>query len=164
MAGTNYVLDANVYIGAYRTYYAFDLVDGFWKLLLKHAKTGRIVSIDRILDELKDGKDPLGDWACNECSVAFVKTDRPDVIHHYGTMINWVQAMDFTPEAKTEFALKADGWVIAYAKAGGHKLVTHEKYEPNRKNKVKIPNVCKQFGIEYCDTFDMLRELGEKIG
>ena len=32
---------------------------------------------------------------------------------------------------------------------------------PNRKNKVKIPEPCEELGIKYCNTIEMFRKLGE---
>jgi hypothetical protein len=157
---TFYVLDANVYINAHRDYYSFDLNRSFWNHLIEGAKTGQVVSIDRVKLELKsEREDSLWDWACNECDIAFASTARPDVTYHYGKIVSWVQQADFTDHAKQEFAKCADGWLIAYAKAAGHVVVTHESYEQFRKNRVKIPNVCKQFGVRYINTFEMLREL-----
>ncbi len=52
-----------------------------------------------------------------------------------------------------------DGWLIAYAKVNGHIVVTHEEMAPRAKKTVPIPNVCIQFGVDYCNTFTMLREL-----
>ena len=63
------------------------------------------------------------------------------------------------PQAKAQFASAADGWVIAYAKVNGLVLVTHEQYIPDVKNHGFDPNVCLQFGVEYCDCFQMLRDL-----
>ncbi len=57
----------------------------------------------------------------------------------------------------------ADGWLIAYAKENGLIVVTHEEYAPGAQNKVPIPNVCIEFGVEFTDTFDMLRELKEEF-
>ena len=48
--------------------------------------------------------------------------------------------------------------------AGGHTVVTHELYEPHRKNRVKIPNACKAFNVPYVSPFDMLREMSKKLG
>jgi hypothetical protein len=50
--------------------------------------------------------------------------------------------------------------VVAYAKTNGFVVVTHEEYRPDARNNVPIPNVCKQFGVAYVDTFAMLRDLG----
>jgi hypothetical protein len=69
----------------------------------------------------------------------------------------------FTQAARAEFATVADGWVVAYAKAHGLKVVTHEVYAPNIKKRVKIPNVCVEFSVDYCNTFEMLQELGVKF-
>ena len=46
---------------------------------------------------------------------------------------------------------------IATAKAKNYILVSHEKYSPESRKKVPIPNVCKLFNVECIDTFEMLR-------
>jgi hypothetical protein len=77
-------------------------------------------------------------------------------------MANWVQSEpQFTPEATAEFLSVADGWVAAYANTNGLVVVTHEEFAPDVKKKVPIPNVCIEFGVEYCNTFEMLRGLGQ---
>lgn len=161
---TQYILDTNIYIAAYRNYYAFDLVESFWKHLVDGAKSGRIVSIDKVKAELEHEIDPLCEWATKECHQAFTSTDRPDALNIYADIMKWVNGMNFKPAAKAEFARGADGWVIAYAKAAGHTVVTHEAYRPDAIRTVPMPNICKQFGVEYVDTFVMLREIGLKIG
>jgi len=40
MGGTEYVLDANVFIEAARRYYAFDIAPPFWESLVQHAANG----------------------------------------------------------------------------------------------------------------------------
>ena len=65
----------------------------------------------------------------------------------------------FKPEAKAEFAQAADGWIAAYAKVNGNTLVTQEEHAPDAKKRVPLPNVCKQFGVDYVDTFAMLCDL-----
>lgn len=47
-----YVLDANVFIGAHRGYYDFDVVPSFWKSLISQASKNNIRSIDKIQDEI----------------------------------------------------------------------------------------------------------------
>jgi hypothetical protein len=135
----------------------------FWKELVEHASNGRLLSIDRVKNELVKGKDELEEWARSEFHKYFVSTADSGVIEAYREIINW--AMDqkqFTNDAKYNFAKEgnADAWLVAYAKAKGGVVVTHEKYDPKIKRKIKIPNVCRAFGITYIDTFDMLRQLG----
>jgi hypothetical protein len=75
----------------------------------------------------------------------------------------WAAAAGFTDDAKAEFASNADGWLVAYAATYDLILVTHETHEPARRNRVKIPNACEQFGVEWMDTFEMLRQLEVKF-
>ncbi len=80
-------------------------------------------------------------------------------------MQTWVyRNTQFSLEAKEEFARVADGWVVAYAKAHDAVLVTQEVFDENVKKRVPLPNVCKQFGVPYLGTFEMLRQLGAKFG
>ena len=42
----------------------------------------------------------------------------------------------------------------------GGKVVSLEQRVKEDSNKPKIPNVCDYFGVEYANTYEMLRELG----
>jgi hypothetical protein len=78
--------------------------------------------------------------------------------------MSWVQAQNrFSDAAKAEFASGADGWLVAYAKVKGRIVVTHELPNNDARRKVPIPNVCVAFGVNYRDTFAMLRELGVRF-
>jgi hypothetical protein len=125
----------------------------------------RLFSIDKIKTELEAISDELSNWVRERAPDAFFKgTADKDVIDAFRSMANWVQnEPQFTSEAKTEFAAVADGWIVAYAKANDLNVVTHEEYAPEAKKKVPIPNVCIEFGVSYCNTFEMLRELKEQF-
>ena len=47
---------------------------------------------------------------------------------------------------------------IAYAKAHGHTVVSHEVYVEGERKRVKIPAVCNSLDVPYIRTFQMLRE------
>ena len=161
-----YVLDANVFIQAARQYYAFDIAPIFWNELKHHAGGQRVCSIDKVKDELSRQKDELAKWAGKHFHTAFEPTDNDDVLDQYQKLIRWVHRQDqYHESAIYEFAQDhvADAWLIAYAKSKGHILVTHETLSPQSKNRIPIPNVCEAFGIEYCDTFDMMRSLEVKF-
>jgi len=159
-----YVLDANVFIEAAQRYYAFDIAPPFWASLIHHAKSGQIVSIDWVKKELEKGKDELADWAQNEFSNAFKSTDDEEVTRAFSDVMSWVYNHgQYTDYAKSDFAKGGDGWLIAYVKAYGGIIVTHEVLAPNAKKKVPIPNVCRAFDINYIDTFTMLRALGVRF-
>lgn len=154
-----YVLDANVLMEAHRRYYAFDLCPGFWECLEHYCGEGCVVSLDRVRDEVQDG-DALADWVASAPEAFFVSTADPEVVRLYQDIMAWVHSQpQFLEAAKARFARGADGWLIAYAGARGATLVTHEKFESNAKRTVPMPNVCRQFGVAYCDAFAMLRAL-----
>lgn len=89
-----FLLDANVFIEAYRRYYSFDIAPSFWELLEKFAESGKIISIDRIGNELKKGNndDPLRNWAITNFDQWFMSTDDQNVFSAYRIIIEWVKA------------------------------------------------------------------------
>src|SRR5215510_13398869 len=156
-----YVLDTNVFVQAHRRHYAFEICPGFWDCLIHHHETGRIVSIDRVRDEILAG-DALESWAKDSApSSLFSVTANAAVVQSYADIVSWVQAnSQFNSEAKTGFAQIADAWLCAYAKANArHVVVTHEEISPQAKRRVPIPNVCQQFRVDYVDPFTMLKDL-----
>ena len=157
-----YVLDADVFIGAHRRYYAQDLCPGFWECLTYYCREKRLLSIDRVRGEIlaTSTRDALVDWVNRVPDALFVSSAEPAVIHAFTEMMNWVQGNEqFRPEAKTEFARVADGWVAAYARVHNAVVVTQELFSANVRRRVPLPNVCGEFGVVYRDTFGMLREL-----
>ena len=155
-----YLLDANVLINAHRSYYGFDICPGFWKSILAGHAAGKIFSTARVKDELSRGKDLLTDWLKADLPTSFFLNDSTLFIAaEFGPMMQWVQSKEYTPAAKSRFASDADGWIIATAKQGNYQVVTHEANNDDAKKRVMMPTVCKQFGVDYCNTFEMLRDL-----
>ncbi|MFH1897147.1 MAG: DUF4411 family protein [Candidatus Desantisbacteria bacterium] len=160
-----YLLDANVFIEAHKNYYAFDLCPGFWECLIEYHNNDMLFSIDRVKKEMEDNKDNLSEWIKTSIPPThFVSTNSQSVIKWYGQMQTWAnQQPQFNDEAKAEFANNADCWLVAYAKANSYVLVTHEVFNPKIKRKIPIPNVCQEFGVDYINTFNMLRGLGIRL-
>ncbi|MCL6445930.1 MAG: DUF4411 family protein [Alicyclobacillus sp.] len=151
-----YVVDANVLINAYKTYYAHDLLPKFWDVLPKQT---RVCSIDRVWKELQRRDDWLSTWA-QQHKNWFLSTDEALVVERYTDIVNWVASVSrFKEENRMAFYEGADPWLIAYACVHNLTIVTLETSEPNSK-KVKIPDVCNQFGVPFVNTFEMLRSLG----
>ena len=163
-----FVLDANVFIGAHRTYYSMDLCPGFWDCLLQHFRGGSLLSIDEVRDELLDisksedvKPDALYHWTKAAPRALFVSSREQSVVDAYRDIVAWVYSRpQFLQGAKDDFARKADGWLVAYAKTHNLMLVTQEVFDQNIKKRVPIPNVCQQFNVDYLNTFEMLRQLG----
>lgn len=163
--GKRFVLDANIFIEAHQSYYAFDICPGFWIALRRQHDAKKVFSIDQVRAELVAIDDRLKGWIDADVPETFFKgTVDAAVVKSFGELVNWVQnEPQFTAQAKAGFASVADGWVVAYARANGLVVVTHELYAPEAQNRVPIPNLCLEFEVEYCDTFDLLRELKEKF-
>lgn len=156
----SFVLDANVFMEAHRRYYTQDLCPGFWECLIHYCREGRVFSIDRVLDEVLVNQDQLSEWVKQAPDSLFVSLAAEPVINTFTEMMNWVQGnSQFKPEAKTDFAKAADGWVVAYARVHNAVVVTHEGFNATIKKRVPIPNVCRQSDVTCCNTFTMLRKL-----
>ena len=162
-----YVLDSNIFIAAHRTYYAMDIVPGFWEKLLENARIDKICSVKQVYDELQKGKDPedrkspdiLAQWAKNEFKPYFHDTKGEAFSMAYSKIINWASSENrYSAAATAEFASVCDSWICAYCLANHYVLATNEK-KINMKSKVSIPDLCLEFGIEYVDTFEMMRRL-----
>lgn len=160
---TAYVLDSDVLIQAHRAYYAFDICSGFWQAITLHHANLVVESIDKILDEINkgEGEDALKRWVKTQLpGTFFAATKDQNIFSAYGEVVNWVSGRPYQMEAKAEFMTEPDGWLVAYAKSEGRIVVTQEMSEPNRINKVKIPDVCHGVGVNCKSTFDFLRGLG----
>ena len=161
---TKFLIDTNSIVEAKDFFYAFDLCPGFWDALSRHHELGEVYSIDKVKRELIDGNDILVRWAKAMPKDFFLPTATADVATQYAAIVQWVQENYNRQDAVSSFAAKADGWLIAYAKVHGFKIVSEEKLNLGMKKRVANPNVCHQFGVPYCNVFEMLRELNVRFG
>jgi hypothetical protein len=85
----------------------------------------------------------------------------------YGQVAAWAasRSAHYLPNALAEFldANEADAYIIAFtlADASNRIIVTQEISEPNRRNKVKIPDACIALHVQVVNVMDMFRQLGE---
>lgn len=150
-----FLLDANVFIEAKNRYYGFDLAPGFWDWLDAAAEVGAIGSVRAVRDELIRGSDQLADWARSHPE-AFHEPDGV-VTAKLAEVALWANSQDFTAAAVSEFLSVADYQLVAHAAAHGHTVVTHEQPQAGAKRRVLIPNACVGVGVDFCNTFTMLR-------
>ncbi len=161
--GDKYLIDANVFMTAHRQLYPFDIAPSFWEQLVEKASS-KIIIIGEIQKEILKGQDILVDWYERE-SAKFTVIDMPlEVIESYKIIINSINDNEqYKPSAKEEFASSADSWLCAYGLALGETIVTLEKYNAEIKNRIKIPNVCEEFKVEYIDLLQFMREVGIRL-
>ncbi|GAT61972.1 DUF4411 family protein [Paludibacter jiangxiensis] len=163
-----YVLDSNFFIQAHRAYYPLDIAVGFWLKVKQLAHEGKIISIDKVKNELYDKNDELELW-CKENLPENFFQETDDIMPAYSRLILWTntQRSHFLPKAIDEFldADEADAFLVAYALTDNQNrvIVTQEVSEPTRKNKIKIPQPANVFHIRYVNAMTMFRELGESF-
>ncbi len=166
---SKFIVDSNFFIQAHRSIYPLDVVQSFWLKVRDLSENGTIVSIDKVKKEIFDKsshEDELRLWCdSNLPSTFFINTDF--VLNNYISIVSWVNSManHYTSSAIQEFLETdlADPWLIAFAVSNNWTIVTYEKSEPNRKSRIKIPEVCKQFNVRYINTIEMMRELNENF-
>ena len=161
-----FVLDTNFFIQAHRMHYPMDVVPSFWLKIKELGEKGIIVSIDKVKDEIHLNKDELTVWCQEKLPKDFFK-ETDVVIKEYVAVTSWANSKSthYNLSALNEFldSTEADAWLVAYSLANGSRIVTHETSEPNRKSKVKIPDVCSPFGLSCVNTIEMFRYLGEQF-
>ncbi len=155
-----YVLDASILMKCHRENYTFEMAPAFWRQLIEKGGK-RIVLLDKIKEEVYRNEDQLSEWLReNEYNFSIEESGQTPVIRSYSKIITAVkQNQQYRESAKNEFANAADSWLCAYGMAYGDVIATEEKYEPNIKKRVKIPNVCREFNIDYIGLLEFMREL-----
>jgi hypothetical protein len=151
-----YLLDANVFIEAKNRYYGFDLCPAFWDWLVAENAAGRVFSIGAIADEIRAGNDALSTWAQERGDAFFLAPD-PTMLGALPRLAAWVTASQrYEPAALNTFFQSGDYYLIGYALAHGHVVVTHE-IASNSLKRIKIPEPCMGLGIKFMTPFSMLR-------
>jgi len=156
-----YLLDSNVFIEAKQRYYDFGVCPGFWQWLIEANADGRVFSIERVGGELSAGNDGLSEWASDRGEAFFLPADEP-MLRSLVATVEWARQQPFRPTAINAFADDADAYLVAYAHAHAHTVVTHERPSDGVKQ-VKIPNACVGMNVRYINTFEMLRREGARF-
>ena len=162
-------IDSDVLISAKNGLLAFDIAPRFWIALDTYVHVGRISSPSKVYEELTTEfhDDELAAWARERKDTHFVEPD--DAVQASFTRIaDYVLAI-YAQAFAHPFLDGADPWLVAYAMTHGGRVVTLETManlpNPDRQTgrinaRVKIPNICSQFGVQPASLPQMLRELG----
>lgn len=153
-----YLLDANTYIHAKNLYYSFDFCPAYWDWLDKKCAVGKLASIDMVANELTAGNDELVAWV-KARQEHFLLCDDAETQSLVGAIAQDLMQGDYNQQNRDDFLAGADPWIIAKAKIIGATVVSHEARITQQGKKVKVPNVCQQYGVECISTFELLRKL-----
>lgn len=155
-----YLLDANVLIDANRDYYPIDRVPEFWNWLLHHGDQGNVKVPIEVVEEIREGRDNLTDWARSEefqeC-VLFAEEVDPELV---AAVIDQGYAPDLMDDQVEE--LGRDPFLVAYGlvDTADRCVVTTERSKPGReRQKRHVPDVCNDLSITWRNTFEFTRQL-----
>lgn len=152
---SRYLLDANVFIQAKNLQYGFDFCPAFWDWLIEQNQTGKVISLDKIEDELQAGADELSEWASVRGRSFFLPPD-DSIVPALGQVSAWATSQRYRPAAISTFLDVADYWLVAFALAHGDTLVTHER-PSDGVGQIKIPNACIGLSVKFMNPYEMLR-------
>lgn len=160
-----FIADSDFFIQAHRAFYPLDVVPGFWNKIREFASREELISIDKVKEEIYRNEDQLKEWIQTNLDDSFFKdTQSQEVLYHYTRIVNWAQSKSdhYKQRAIDDFMVyeKADAWLVAFAATGDYTIVTQEVSDPNRKSRIKIPDVCLAFNITTINTMELFRKLG----
>jgi hypothetical protein len=156
-----YLLDANVFIQAKNLHYGMDFCPAFWDWLDTSHRSGAVLSVEKVGDELKAVDDDLRTWAEDRGNGFFLPPDAL-TITALARVAAWVNVQHYVPAAINEFLQVADYYLVSFALAHKHTVVTHEVASAGYK-RVKIPSVCIGVSVKCMTPYEMLRAGGARF-
>ena len=164
-----YLIDTSSILDAKKYRYRFGPRQPFWLWLARQIDLGKVVVIKQVCDEIAVGHDELAEWIAGFAKQA--RIEPPSYPGHLMAMKRWILE-NYPKDAYRPFAdvpkggrRPADSYLISHAlyqREQGleeHAVVTQEVSSfPG--GKVKIPDVCRRFGVRCITLSEMLAEAG----
>lgn len=169
MTGEKFLLDTNIFITPYQTYYPFDFAPGFWKQLSLKLALDDISILDLVKNEIIKGGDELSDWFKNIPKVNILDRRDVNIIKEYSNVLKYLQDSPVYSDKALRAWSKADiadPWLIGAAKAYDLTIITLEA--PAGKittlcNKPKIPSIGKDLKVKCENLFYFMRKMGFRL-
>jgi len=157
-----YLLDANIFIQAQNLHYGMDFCPAFWDFLKQEATMNRLFSTDMVYDELKVYNDEVSRWVIENRDLLFtISSEDAETQSKFSEIANFTNShTTYKASEKGRFLDGADPWLIATASTMRLTIVTHETLVSPNSTKVKIPNVAREFEVNWINPYEMIRRLG----
>jgi len=143
-----------------RDYYPIERIPEFWEWLVHVGQQGLVKIPLEVYEEIKVGRDSLAAWSKEHVVESALLFEEAVDVTLVSKVANEGYAADLT-DIEVE-KIGRDPFLVAYglAATGDRFIVTTESSKPNaqRANR-RIPDVCRQFGVPFCNTFAFLRAL-----
>lgn len=94
MNSEKFLLDANSLIAPSKNFYPFDFAMGFWKHMKYVMKSGNVLILDVVFDEIKRGGDELTTWLKEaiESTPCKITVQDQDIIKKYSIIQNHINS------------------------------------------------------------------------
>ena len=155
-----YLLDANVLIDANRDYYPIERVPEFWEWLQAAGENGSAKVPLEMYEEISDGSDPLADWAKQSSTKEALLFQEEVEVVLVARVVERGYASDLADDEVEKIG--RDPFLIAYALKDRNSrcVVTTEVSKPRQQRANRhLPDVCKDFDVGCCHTFEFIRAL-----
>ena len=161
-----YIIDTNCFIQAHRASYPLDVAHSFWKKFKLMADEGKIISINKVKNELFKHDDKLKSWCSINLPKGFFKEFTNIALSEYTLLSTWANSNNhYKSSAKAVFldSERADAFLAAYASVDKSNLVvvTQEVSAPGSKSNIKLPDACNAMSVQCVNLIEMFRELEE---
>ena len=152
-------------IDANRDYYSIDRVPEFWEWLVESGRNGLVKIPVEVYEEIREGNDDdrLAIWAKDRCVADTLLLNEESEVSLVSKVIDQGYAADLTDDEIEKIG--RDPFLIAYALVAplGRCVVTTEVSKPSRiRANRKLPDVCDQFNVLHCNTYEFIRSLDFK--
>jgi len=148
-------VDTSVLIGCWHRHYPPEVFPSLWKRFEELIAAGIFRAVDEVLVELEvKSDDPLIQWTRAQRGL-FAPAD-DDVQTTVTEILQAFPGLVRTTAQKSD----ADAFVIALALQGEATVVTEERFSRNPQARPKIPDVCRDRGVDCISTLDLLRREG----
>jgi len=155
-----YCLDANFFIEAWNKYYSPNFCSDYWDVINILGKEDRLFIPYEVNKEIIKTDDALSKWL-KKSDVKVLQPDE-DVQQCLKDMYSFNPLHIKLVDSSKGRSL-ADPWVIAHAMKEKAVVVTKENKVTTSTDKIKIPNVCENMGIEWIDDFQFIAETNIKF-
>lgn len=168
MNSEKFLLDSNSLIAPSKNFYPFDFAMGFWEHMKRIMKSGNVLLLDVVCDEITKGGDNLTTWLKEAIknTPCKITVQDPNIIQKYSIIQNHINSCNlYKQQAILEWAdvSVADPWLIATAMAKNYVIITFEDHgnpQPQQKSKhIKIPDIADYFNVKYYDLFYFMRKM-----
>lgn len=169
MTKEKFLLDANVFITPYKSYYPFNFAPGFWKQLSPKLTYDEIGVLDIVKDEITKGSDTLSEWIESVENIHIISRKDEDIIKGYTEVVDYLKNSNlYSKRALKAWSMEgiADPWLIAAALAYQYTIITLETATGKITtvcNKPKIPSVGQDLGVKCESLFSFMRKMQFKL-